>query len=284
MRSDMRALRTQWVDQSEPAGLQSTGRPVMLHGCRKPADSQPDPNSSFSNILLRRWAACPGSATAADPVESPLRCRPLSKPNQTRDAVSPSSTLPRECVCCGCVWWSLVSVYSGERPDQLACDAWCAALWSTTATPPRMSHRGPATPFPRRAAETAASPRQMEHPAFPVSLLQAKKRLSERWRWDWPWPLSQMPGEGWGSGRGPAERVLGRNRCNLSPSIPSVSTSVVEPALSSCPRSFSFTHSGGVVGLHPTPPSAQQQIQTPKIPAKQGFLASLHLPLRRSKQ
>lgn len=83
--------------------------------------------------------------------------------------------------------------------------------------------------------------------------------------------------------RGPAGRVLGRNRCNLSPSIPSVSTSVVEPALSSCPRSFSFTHSRGVVGLHPAPPSTQQQIQTPKIPTRHGSPAALCLPLKTGK-
>lgn len=83
--------------------------------------------------------------------------------------------------------------------------------------------------------------------------------------------------------RGPAGRVLGRNRCNLSPSIPSVSTSVVEPALSSCPRSFSFTHSRGVVGLHPAPPSTQQQIQTPKIPTRHGPPAALCLRFKKSK-
>lgn len=53
--------------------------------------------------------------------------------------------------------------------------------------------------------------------------------------------------------RDPAGRVLDRNRCNLSPSIPSVSTSVVEPVLSSCPRSFSFTQLRGVVGPLPPP-------------------------------
>lgn len=52
--------------------------------------------------------------------------------------------------------------------------------------PPWQSRGGPATPFPRRAAETAASPRQMEPPALLVSLLRAEKRWSERWRWDWP--------------------------------------------------------------------------------------------------
>lgn len=65
--------------------------------------------------------------------------------------------------------------------------------------------------------------------------------------------------------RSPAGRVLGRNRCSLSPLYPpSVSTSVVEPTLVSCPHSFSFTHSKSVVGLHPAPPSTLQQIQTPK--------------------
>jgi len=39
--------------------------------------------------------------------------------------------------------------------------------------------------------------------------------------------------------RDPAGRAPGRNRCNLSPSA-------LEPALSSCPRSFSFAHSRGV--------------------------------------
>lgn len=95
--------------------------------------------------------------------------------------------------------WSLVCVYRGKKPGQLACDVWCAALWSTTVRPPWQSRGGPATPFPRRAAETAVSPWQMEPPAFLISLARAKKRWSECWRWDWPWPPSQMPGEGWDS-------------------------------------------------------------------------------------
>lgn len=70
--------------------------------------------------------------------------------------------------------------------------------------------------------------------------------------------------------RGPAGRVLGLNRCNLSPSIPSVSTSVVDPALSSCPRSFLIHTLGRCCGatsspsLHPaTNPDIKKPHQTP---------------------
>lgn len=65
----------------------------------------------------------------------------------------------------------------------------CETLWQ--------SHTGPPTPFPRRAAKTAASPQQMEPPAPLFSFPQATKRWSKHWRWDWPELPSQMPGEGW---------------------------------------------------------------------------------------
>lgn len=107
--------------------------------------------------------------------------------------------------------------------------------------PPWQSRGGPATPLPlRRAAETAASPRQMEPRAFLVSLLRAKKRrVAGAKGGTGPGPHHRCQEKRPRLWRDPAGRAPGRNRCNLSPSA-------LEPALSSCPRSFSFAHSRGV--------------------------------------
>lgn len=152
---------------------------------------------------------------------------------------------------CVCVEWSLVSVYSKESLASwhVTCDVPCCGLplWD-----PHGSRGGPATPFPpgscrdrsKPSADGAASvfrfsstskedvERALEVGLALAPITDARRRL-RLWR-------------------GPAGRVLGRNRCNLSPWNPSVSTSVVEPILSSCPRSFSFTHWRGVVGQHPS--------------------------------
>lgn len=53
----------------------------------------------------------------------------------------------------------------------------------------------PSNLFPRRAAETLASPQQMEPPAFLVSFLQAKKRWSERWTGSGPHHRCQKKAE-----------------------------------------------------------------------------------------
>lgn len=147
------------------------------------------------------------------------------KPSLFTYIVSPASIPPRDIYSmCVCVCWVVISLCLQERnPGQLACDAWCAALWSTTVRPPWQSRGDSATPFPRRAAETAASPRQMEPPAFLVSHPQAAKRWSKRWRWDWAWPPSQMPGEG----RDSDEALLGGcwagTGAASAPSIPPLS-------------------------------------------------------------
>lgn len=105
--------------------------------------------------------------------------------------------------------------------------------------PPRLSGDGPAATFPRRAAEAVASPRQMEPPALPPhpstpnpphTRLATKGGVgSERRRWEWPpaAPLHHPPHTPVTDARrrprlrrDPAGRVLGWNRCHLSPSIP----------------------------------------------------------------
>lgn len=83
------------------------------------------------------------------------------------------------------VCWVVISLcLQGRKSGQLASEVWCAVWWSTTVRPPWQSCRGPATPFPWRAAEIVSSPRQMEPPATLVFLPQAEKRWSTRWRWD----------------------------------------------------------------------------------------------------
>ena len=264
-KANMRALRTQRVDRLEPGGLQSTGRPVMLRACWTVVwwtqSHRVVLAMSRCDCELRVWART-SFPTAADPVKSNQNAACLC-PNQTKPFHQHSPPPRSTKVVFGV--WSLVSVYSAES---LA--SWCVTCDVLRRGLPLWDPRGRVMEDQQPPSPGGPQRPQQAHGRWslqrsPVSLLWAKKRWSERWRWDWPRPPSQMPGERLRLWRGPAGRVLGRNRCNLSPSIPSVSTSVVEPrALSSCPRSFSFTRSRGVVGLHPTPPSTQQQIQTPK--------------------
>ncbi len=132
--------------------------------------------------------------------------------------------------------------------------------------PPWQSRGGPATPFPWRAAETVASPRQMEPPALPVSLPPAKKEVER---------VLEV-------GLAPAPITDARRRaealarpCWEGAGPEQVQSQPLDPPLSAPQWCFlpvlapSHSHTREVLGgLLPAPTFNQQQLQTPKIQSR----------------